>query len=1133
MFSRIHFLGFTALLAASICPVRAQHELGGSSPAHTTPADLAIKRFQVSPGLKVELFAAEPHLANPVAIHVDDTGRCFVVETHRLHKGVPDIRGRRGWPSKEVLRGLAPAAMETLDETLLVGDLALRTVEDRTRYFKKWKGAEVSSMEEASEALRLVVDTNGDGRADHSTVFATNFNTIADGIASGVISRGDKAWFANIPNLWLLEDSNKDGVADSRQTLHTGFGVRTGFLGHDLHGLIFGPDGRLYFSIGDRGAHVVTREGKVISTPDTGAVFRCDPDGSGLELFHGGLRNPQELAFDEFGNLFTGDNNSDGGDQARVVFLVEGGDSGWRIGWQFIEQPGARGPWNSEKMWHPQNLEQPAYIVPPITNITSGPSGFAYNPGTALGSGDAGRFYLVDFRGSAANSGVHSFRLKPRGASFELYDHERPLWSILATDACFGPDGALYVSDWIEGWGMSGKGRIYKMFDPARSPNAIVAETKALLASGMAGRSPGQLAAWMGHPDMRVRQAAQFEWVDRILAGPAQAEATRPLAALAANSENLMTRLHAVWALGQLARKGLAVLDPLVQRLDDPSDQVRSQAAKTLGDVAGTRGRSSIPRATSAKLAALLRDPNPSVRMNAALALGKAGHSSVAPALLELLRENADADPYLRHAAVTALTGLNAREALLASAGDTSPAVRMGVLLAMRRLEMSELAGFLQDKEPRIVLEAARAIHDKPMAKFEPRLASMLETVSDSVPLTRRVLGANFRQGKTSHAKALAQYAARSSALESLRVESLQLLASWPSPSQRDSVTGMWRALATRSPKTAADALAPHLKKLLQDVSMAVRIAAANAAGSLGMKESADLFAGILASPGEDARFRAAALRALAGMKSPRVGAAFVAAMKDPSEEVRLEAARVASKSGAEVFQPLMSMIETAGTAERQTALAALGKLPGEPADKALEDLMRRFSEGKVAPELGVELLEAAGARKPASSVQRRLETYLASLPKDDPMAEFQVALSGGNREAGQKIFAESETASCIRCHKVGGTGGEAAPALDGVGSRLSRELLLESIVLPNKVIAPGFENVTIVMKNGTAYAGVLKKESEHELELNSPEDGVVTVKKEAIKAREKGASGMLPDLARLLTKRELRDLIEYLTSLK
>ena len=106
-----------------------------------------------------------------------------------------------------------------------------------------------------------------------------------------------------------------------------------------------------------------------LALPNTGAVLRCNPDGSELEIFATGLRNPQELAFDEYGNLFTADNNSDSGDKARWVHVVEGGNSGWLMSYQYLPD---RGPWNREKLWQPQHEGQPAYIIPPVANIADG-----------------------------------------------------------------------------------------------------------------------------------------------------------------------------------------------------------------------------------------------------------------------------------------------------------------------------------------------------------------------------------------------------------------------------------------------------------------------------------------------------------------------------------------------------------------------------------------------------------------------------------------------------------------------------------------------------------------------------------------------------------------------------------------
>ncbi len=216
-----------------------------------------------------------------------------------------------------------------------------------------------------------------------------------------------------------------------------------------MHGLVIGPDGRLYFSIGDRGLNVKTKEGRHLYNPDSGAVLRCELDGSNLEIFCTGLRNPQELAFDDYGNLFTVDNNSDSGDKARLYHLVQGGDYGWRMHYQYLPD---RGPWNREKLWHLPHEGQAAYVIPPIAHITDGPSGLVAYPGTGLGDEYAGAFFVCDFRGGPANSAIRMFKMEPDGATFKLTKYEPFVENVLATDCDFGPDGAFYISDWVDGW---------------------------------------------------------------------------------------------------------------------------------------------------------------------------------------------------------------------------------------------------------------------------------------------------------------------------------------------------------------------------------------------------------------------------------------------------------------------------------------------------------------------------------------------------------------------------------------------------------------------------------------------------------------------------------------------------------
>ena len=273
---------------------------------------------------------------------------------------------------------------------------------------------------------------------------------------------------------------------------------------------------------------------------------------------------------------------------------------------------------------------------------------------------------------AAGGSGIHAFELKPRGATFEFARKpEQFVWSILATDCQFGPDGGFYLSDWVEGWGKTGKGRIYKIGDAQRAKDADVLLVKKLLAEGMSTRPAKELAMLLAHGDMRIRQEAQFE-----LAARADAPTLTTLAEI---GPNRLSRLHAIWGLGQIARKEQAVLRPLLDLTTDKDAEVRAQACKILGE-------HRVPAALSL-LVDRLKDTEPRVRFFAAMSLGKLGKTAAMVPLLDMLRENADADAYLRHAGVMALAGgVGDRNSLIACGRDPLPAVRLVGLLAMRRL---------------------------------------------------------------------------------------------------------------------------------------------------------------------------------------------------------------------------------------------------------------------------------------------------------------------------------------------------------------------------------------------------------------------------------------------------------------
>ncbi len=1083
-------------------------------------AELALKGFRLPKNVRGSLLAAEPMLANPVCFTITNDGRIIVCETFRQEVGVEDNRNHMNW---------------------LENDLQLESVEERAAMFRRYMGNDVQNWAKEHDRLRMLEDSDGDGTLDRDTLFADGFNDIVDGTGAGVIEHNGRIYYTCIPNLWSFADANKDGVADDSQMLHHGYGVRVAFRGHDLHGLIVGPDGRIYFSIGDRGYNVVTQEGTRLKRVDTGAVFRCDADGKHLEVFAYGVRNPQELAFDDNGNLFTGDNNSDSGDKARWVYVVQDGDTGWRMYYQYLDD---RGPWNRERIWYPYQADeetsavQPAATLPPIANLGDGPSGLTFYPGVGLPDRYKGHFFMADFRGTAGNSGIRSFTNTPKGATFELYDSHEFIWSILATDVAFAPDASMVISDWVNGWNGEGKGRLYRFAHEMDSSAAKVADSANLLGGGIKRSTGIDLVELLHHPDRRVRFEAQFELVRRN-------EITELITAVGTTG-NDAARLHGLWGCWQhgLAsvenanRVNALLLEMLSDRTSGSTTELQTQAIKVMTDIVSRHGFAAVAGELRQNLTSTCKELTKRDELRlagfAATALGTLGTSEDAKSLLTLLDRNNNVDPVVRHQVTMGIVKLADRHPglleELADYGGTPG--RLGVLLAMRRQGNPAIAQFLKDGDSSLVAEAARAINDEPIEAAQSSLADLLATPGLDDNTLRRSLNASYRRGHADDAASVARVAAAAVYSPAVRTVAAQLLATWNKPQNLDTVTGRWRPLHWREVDGLQEAVSPYLPGMLAG-SAELRQKAVDIATELGIEDMVPALQAILHDTNLDDTLRTSAFRAMAKLSSD-IPSVLESGLKDPSESVRLAAIEITTQRQPQNAVPrLKELLNTDSLKAQQTALRLLGSIRTEESQAVLLMAFERLKTLDFSPGATLDLINAAEARgteelKAAVTEFRKRQQENGTL-----LSLWNECLEGGDIERGRALFFGRSAAACRRCHKVAGSGGEVGPDLSKVGKEKDRNYLLEAIVDPSAKIAKGFETVIIVTMEGKIHSGILKTEDESVVQLMTPTGALISVAKDDIDERANGQSGMPQDIVKNLTRVEIRDLVEYLTSLQ
>ncbi len=943
--------------------------------------EASFDTLQVLDGYSKQLIATEPQIMDPVAFCFDDNGNILVAESFRQEQGVEDNRSSAFW---------------------LHWDLSLLSVESRLAMYKYFADQRVNAMEYYSEyedRIRLLKDTDGDGVYETASVFADGFNEPLDGTGAGVLAMEGTVWYTNIPHLWSF--SNDDGIATSKTSLFGQvFGVRTALRGHDMHGLALGLDGRLYWSIGDRGYHIELENEATLHSPGEGAVFRCELDGSNLEVFHHGLRNPQELAFDNYGNLFTGDNNSDSVDKARLVYCVEGGETGWRMEYQTLNGANDRGPWVQENGWNPHAQDRPAWILPAIDTIGSGPSGLVAYPGTGFSERYQDHFFLCDFRGGAEHSNVLSFSVEPDGAHFKLVDLHTFAGKILCTDVDFSYDGKLVISDWGEGWTGNYEGRLYSVWDEEYREGGDVSE---IFSEGFSNRTTDALIHFLSHADRRVRIRAQLALADRDVVSELKEALT---------TKNQIEKIHVMWTLAMLHRRGQSCMEFVAPLLDDADPEIRAQACKILGEAHYMKSYT--------RIVELLHDPSARVSYFATMASGNLGNAL--DEIIAMLERNNNSDVYLRHAAVVALSKTQYAASMANLQNHSSAAVRLAAVLVLRRMESRFLADYLSDEDDGVATEAARAIHD---ARVESAMATLASSLDDArtIAWQKRAISANKMAHSCEESMRVAEFAADATKPESMRILAIQALRDWgPGRSaKRDIVEG--RIVARRhSSVYCIEGIDESIEELFSNAQGELLMETLKFANEQHLNIPEDVRSALVLDESMPVQIRAYALQISIGEELIEF------ALQSEHWQLRAVARDVLlERADATADDLLLNTVETGEIFEAQEAIKSLASKPSA---------LSKIDKETLRAELQLDYAEVVS-------------------PADGIINEWLVV--GGNAMHGKKVVFENSKSECLRCHKINGSGGIAGPSLDGVASRLEGGQLLDALLLPSAEVTEGF----------------------------------------------------------------------------
>ncbi len=1023
------------------------------------PPDKALASLTVADGLQVELFAAEPMLINPTSMDIDHKGRVWVAEA---------VNYRRKNFNRPILRA-------------------------------------------EGDRIQVLTDKDGDGKADEAVTFYQApdlYGPLGVCVAPYPDGKGQKVFVCQSPDILVFEDRDGDLKADGPPAKFL-----TGFQGfdhdHGVHGLNIGPDGKLYFTVGDSGVKdLQSSDGKgkkwTTNTTDVqkGTVWRCDFDGKNLELIAHNFRNNYECCVNSFGEVWLSDNDDDGNQQTRICFVMPGGNYGY----------GPRGPGQSH--WHE---EQPGIVHKTLRTGFGSPTGICFYEGTLLPKRFHGQLLHTD----AGPRELRAFHIQAKGAGHAL-TKENMLTStdnwFRLSDVCVAPDGSVFVCDWYDpgvgGHGMGDwtRGRVYRV-TPKGYTGYKVPEVKL-------DTKEGVLQAFQS-PNLATRHVAKAR-IEEMK----PAEIFPGMGRLFKATEDWTLRGRMMWVVYQkqhtandigefmfnIHSTGPAVLaeyklehqlfrtvaNEALSRRNRPSDgeTPRNDRSDYTGTFEGDDligGRNALIRLRLAPVSIVMSP----VTTDPGAQFG-AGKRTVP--LFYMLAKRYDGQDIFYRAALNIACGTDParRDAILADFDKHFPEWNDTV---------ADLVWELRPKS--MIPRMEKLLVDSRVTAAKGRIVDIL-AVSDD-PAAGKTMLTILKTDAPAEVKARA--------LEHLRAF----------------LPTRWSALRTGKDLDAA------IDDLLgNDATQVAGLQLVAAAGAVGSVERVcDLIAGV----NTDARLEA--VRTLGRLRHKKAVEQLAKAMElHPLEPMRAESIRslgllAAGPPKEAVAEQALATLKDALIRPRVSSGLRTDVLAALAGTRAGTQWLLELAEKKQLPPT---LTADTGRLLRNSPFQGERNKAMLLFPapgkldlaKLAPIAEL--AKRKGDAANGQAILARSVTSEvqCLKCHTVRGLGGQIGPDLSMIGKKGSRENLFESVLQPAKAVADQYVNWKIDTADGQSLNGLIVGETPQAVTLRDANGKDYTVAVKDIDKRTKLTTSLMPDnLAQTLTEDELIDVVEYMVTLQ